>query len=192
MKILSILTNIAIITACLSLVSALAAAVITTRANRRLEERKRIAQLATDAFLDGWKAIIEVGTCQNLMSELPPNAPAERREELSARQRAANSQWTSAKVRMALYGGSNVSRLVAKIEVAGGFNSDDSDNVYDLACIFIQIRKDLGLNEKIDPVHIFQALVGNRVDLPVHARRHRAVSGSSAGDPHQPSATNEP
>ncbi|MFB7555609.1 hypothetical protein [Streptomyces brevispora] len=177
MKILDLVTNVAIIGACLSVISAVAGAVITTRANRRLEERKRIAQLATDAFLDGWKAIVEVGTCQNLISELPLNTPADRREELTTRQRAGNSLWVSAKVRMSLYGGSDVSRLVAKIEVAGEFSSDDPEKVYDLACIFIRIRKDLGLNEAINPVHIFQALVGDRVDLPAHVRERGVRPG---------------
>ncbi|MFG3363375.1 hypothetical protein ACIPWY_07790 [Streptomyces sp. NPDC090032] len=179
MQILGVLTNVAIIGACLSVVSALAVAVITTRANRKLEERKRIAQLATDAFLDGWKAIVEVGTCENLISELPANAPAGRREELTTRLSTAKSLWTSAKVRLSLYGGSNVSRLVAKIEVAGGFNAGDPDKVYDLACIFLQVRKDLGLNEEIEPVHIFQALVGDRVNLPAHVHTPRAIPGST-------------
>ncbi|QUW92617.1 hypothetical protein KE639_03856 [Streptomyces sp. V17-9] len=76
---------------------------------------------------------------------------------------------------MFLYGGKDVSRLVARIEAAGGFDSNDPDKVYDLACIFLQVRKDLGLNEEIDPVHIFQALVGNRVRLPSHAQVSRAI-----------------
>ncbi|MFH9765538.1 hypothetical protein ACH4N4_12600 [Streptomyces microflavus] len=175
MQILDILKNVAIIGACLSVISAITVAVITTRANRKLEERKRIAQLATDAFLDGWRAIVEAGTSENLLAELPPNAPDERREELTSQHRTASSLWTSAKVRMSLYGGKDVSRLVAKIEAAGGFNSNDPDKVYDLACIFLQVRKDLGLNEEIDPVHIFQALVGNRVSLPSHVQVRRAI-----------------
>ncbi|MEV6164241.1 hypothetical protein AB0L71_20335 [Streptomyces sp. NPDC052052] len=174
MQILDILKNVAIIGACLSVISAIAVAVITTRANRKLEERKRIAQLATDAFLDGWKAIIEAGTSENLLAELPSNAPDERREELASRHRTASSLWTSAKVRMSLYGSEEVSRLVAKIEAAGGFNANDPDKVYDLACIFLQVRKDLGLNEEIDPVYIYQALVGNRVRLPSRIQVGRA------------------
>ncbi|MFE7387988.1 hypothetical protein [Streptomyces sp. NPDC057582] len=179
MKILDVLTNIAIIAACISLVSAVAAAVVTTRANHRLEESKRIAQLATDAFLDGWKAIVEAGECQTLIRDLSSSASTERRMELLARERTAHSLWTSAKVRMALYGGSDVSRLVAKIEAAGGFDSNDAEKVYDLARIFIQIRKGLGLNEKIDPVHIFEALVGDRVALPARARQVGDGSGPS-------------
>ncbi|MGW4904912.1 hypothetical protein ACWEO9_05790 [Streptomyces albidoflavus] len=174
MQIFEVLKNVAILVACLSVVSAITVAAMTTRANRKLEERKRIAQLATGAFLDSWKAIIEVGTCENLSNELPLNAPAERREELASRHQEAKSLWTSSKLRMSLYGGKDVSRLVAKIEAAGGFNSGDPEKVYDLACIFLQLRKDLGLNEEIDPVHIFQVLVGDRLDLPAHAQPSRA------------------
>ncbi|NEB76280.1 hypothetical protein G3I40_13765 [Streptomyces sp. SID14478] len=179
MQILDIVKNVAVIGACLSVVSAITVAVVTSRANRRLEERKRIAQLATDAFLDSWKALVEIGTCENLLSELRPNAPTERREELESRLRTAKPLWTSAKVRMSLYGGREVSRLVAKIEVAGGFDAGDSEKVYDLACIFLQVRKDLGLNEEIDPVHIFQALVGDRVSLPPHVGARGAIPPTS-------------
>lgn len=159
MKLLDALANASIIVACISLISVLAVAVHTTRANRKLEESKRVAQLATDAFVDLWKALYEIAECSLLIGDTDGHLTAEQLRELMQRRQKAQTQWHAAKTRLAIYGNHEISKHLAQFGRDGGFNDGRSDHVQGLARILVEVRADLGLPRDLNLSDLEHVLV---------------------------------
>jgi hypothetical protein len=115
---------------------------------QRTERQKRLAQLASTAFVDAAAAISENVQCNDVRNAPPNRFSADEKAHWERRAFKTASKYYSAKARIAAYGNSKVNKLLAEIERQGGITGDDEEIRQMAAELVLSFRKDLGFKKK--------------------------------------------
>jgi len=175
------------IAAIIAFAAAVIVAVLGYWFNRRIEQRKQVAQLASTAFVDGVAAIAENQRCMALLGTLG-NLPED--EQAHWRRRAFETDFTfnSAKARIAAYGNSEANCLLADIERQGGITGDDLVIRQMAAKVVLSFRRELGFKKNdISERDIASLLFG-----PPPAERKGPVIGWPRTPPLEPNGGEVP
>ena len=113
----------AVITILVALITGVLASFVTGWLTGRIERRKHIAQLASDAFIDAVRAMA--------------NAAHHKGEP--------HAEFAAAKVRLAAYGSTEVNEQLATIERIGGFDGSNPSVQECLTKAVLALRKENGL-----------------------------------------------
>jgi hypothetical protein len=111
---------------------------------RRLEQRKHVAQRASDAYADMANAYTAYRGCESLLSVQAGQMSQEELRDLQRKMSEVKAQYLSAKARIAVFGSSSANLWFADIERRGGVSGKDV-MARELTTHFVQsVREQLG------------------------------------------------
>lgn len=112
------------------------------------ERKKRVAQLATTAFVDAAAAIAENVQCNDVRNAPPNRFSVDEKAHWERRAFKTASKYYSAKARIAAYGNTKANELLADIECLGGITGEDEDIRRKAGELVLSFRKELGFKKK--------------------------------------------